>query len=74
MAYDALDRYSYLRIIVAYGVGPRTIRIIQTYWGRLTMLSSSSGYFGIPFKGYRGITQGNTLSPMIFNITVDAVI
>ena len=38
------------------------------------MLSSSSGYFGIPFKGYRGITQGNPLSPTIFNMTVDAVI
>ena len=28
----------------------------------------------MPFKGHQGETQGNPLSPMIFNVVVDAVL
>ena len=28
------------------------------------------GYFGTPFKDYRGVTQGYPLSPTIFNVVV----
>ena len=31
-------------------------------------------YFRRPFKGYQGVTQGDPLSPTIFNVVVDAVI
>ena len=61
-------------IIAAYGVVPRTIRLIQTYWGRLTMVARARRYFGRPFKGYHKVTQGNSLSPTIFNMVVDAII
>ena len=27
-----------------------------------------------PFKGYKGVTQGNPLPPTIFNVAVDAII
>ena len=60
--------------MVAYGVSPRTIQLIHTYWGHLTIVSRDGGYFRMPFKGYYGITQGNPLSPPIFNAVVDAVI
>ena len=32
------------------------------------------GYYGASFKGERGVTQGNPLSPTIFNVVVDAVV
>ena len=32
------------------------------------------GYYGEAFKGDRGVTQGDTLSPPIFNVVVDAVV
>ena len=32
------------------------------------------GYFGEAFKGDRGVTQGDLLSPTIFNVVVDAVV
>ena len=72
--YDALEWDRCLGNIAAYGVSPRTIRLLQTYWGRLNMVARAGGYFGIPFKGYRGVTQGNPLYPTIFNMVVDAVI
>ena len=63
-----------LYLLAAYGVGPRTVRLLQTYWDRLTMVAKAGGYFGRPFKGYRGFTQGDPLSPKIFNMVVDVVI
>ena len=38
------------------------------------MVAKVGGYFGCPFKGYQGVMQGNSLSPTIFNVVVDAVI
>ena len=57
-----------------HGVGPRAIRFLQTYWGGLNMVARAGGYFRIPFKGYCSITQGNPMSPIIFNVVMEAVI
>ena len=38
-AYVALDRYRCLKILEGYSVGPRSWRILQTYWRRLTMVA-----------------------------------
>ena len=38
------------------------------------MMASSDGYFGPPFKGYRGVNQVNLISPTIFNVVVDIII
>ena len=38
------------------------------------MVARSGGYFDLPFKGYRGVTQGDTLYPTLFNVVMDAVI
>ena len=37
-------------------------------------MSQDGVYFGAPIKGQRGVTQGNPLSPTIFNVVVDAVL
>ena len=72
--YDSLDWDRCLGVLLAYRVGPRTIRFLRTNWGRLTMAARASGYFGIPFKVYHGVTQGDTPSPTIFNVVVYAII
>ena len=73
-AYDALDRSRSLEILEGYGVGPRARRLLRAYWGKSTMVAWAGGYFGTGFKGARGVTQGDPLSPTIFNVVVDAVV
>ena len=72
--YDALDRSRCLNILEGYGVGPNFRRLLKTYWRLLTMVARARGYYGTAFKGERGVTQGNTLSPTIFNVVVDVVV
>ena len=71
---DALDRSRCLGILEGYGVGPGARRLLHNYWCRLTMAARAGGYYGAAFKGARGVTQGDPLSPTIFNVVVDAVV
>ena len=73
-AYDTLDRSTCLDILEGYDVGPSARRLLKTYWHRLTMVARAGGYYGEVFKGARGVTQGDPLSPTIFNVVVDAVV
>ena len=38
------------------------------------MVARAGGYHGEAFKGERGVTQGDPLSPTIFNVVVDAAV
>ena len=38
------------------------------------MVAKAGRYFGRLSKGYQGVTQGEPLSPIIFNVVVDVVI
>ena len=51
-SYDDLKCYTCLDIIAGYGVGPRTIQLLWTYWDQLTMMSRAGGYFRRSLKGY----------------------
>ena len=73
-AYDALDRSRSLEILKGYGVGERVRRLLREYWNKTTMVARTGGYYGAGFKGGRGVTQGDPLSPTIFNVVVDAVV
>ena len=69
--YDALDRSRSLEILKGYGVGQRVRRLLREYWNKLTMVARAGGYYRTGFKGERGVTQGNLLSPTILNVVVD---
>jgi exonuclease III len=73
-AYDTLDRQRTLEILEGYGVGANLRRILSTIWESDTMVPKQSGYYGKPFRASRGVRQGDIVSPMIFNIIVDAVV
>ena len=47
-AYNALNRDRCLNILVGYGMGPRSIRILWKYWDRLTMVAKVGGYYAPP--------------------------
>ena len=38
------------------------------------MVASIDGYFQLLFKGYCGVTQGEPLSPTLFNVSLETVI
>ena len=38
------------------------------------MVARVGGYYGETFTGDQGVTQGDPLSPTIFNVVVDAVV
>ena len=73
-AYDALDRCRCPEILEGYGVGPRSRRLLQTYWRRLAIMARMGGYYGTAFQVLRGVMQGDPLSPTIFNVVVDLVV
>ena len=73
-AYDALDRSRCLEILEGYSVGPNVRRLLKTYWRHLAMVARAGGYYGTAYKEERGVTQGDPLSPTIFNVVVDAVV
>ena len=49
-------------------------RMLKFYWEGTTMVERAGSYYGKGFKGERGVTQGDLLSPNIFNMVVDAVV
>ena len=73
-AYDTMDRKRTLEIIKAYGAGPIILGIIEKTWENDTVVPKQDKYYAEPFSASRGVRQGDILSPMIFNIVVDAVI
>ena len=73
-AYDALDRSSCLDILEGYGVGPRALRLLRRYCGHIQMVARAGESYGEPFRGDRGVTQGDPLLPTIFNVVVDMVV
>ena len=73
-AYYSLDRSQSLEILKGYGVGERVRRMLKVYWERTTVVARAGSYYGKGFKGGRGVTQGDPLSPTIFNVVVDAVV
>ena len=73
-AYDALERSRCLEILEGYGVGPQARRLLQTHWRRLTMVERAGRYYGTAFWGAQGVTQGDPLSPTIFNVVVYSVV
>ena len=61
-------------ILAGYGVGPRTIRILRTYWAWLQMVAKVGSHYRPVFQIHRGIIKGGGVSPMIFNMVVEAFI
>ena len=55
-------------------MGPRARRLLRAYWGKMTMVARAGGYYKEAFKGARGVTHGDPLSPIIFNVVVDVVV
>jgi hypothetical protein len=73
-AYDAIDRGCMMKILKAYGVGPKLLRLQNLFWENAKLICCAGGCYGSPFATKRGVTQGGPLSLVMFNVCVDAVI
>ena len=72
-----LHRYVYGNtddILAGCGVGPNTICIMRIYWAWIQIATAAGGHYRTAFQSHRGVTQGDPLSPTIFNVVVDTVI
>ena len=72
--YDAFDRYRCLDILEGYGVVPQACWLLRTYWSRLKMVARAGSYYRAAFAGARGVTQGDPLSPTMFNVVLVVVV
>jgi len=74
MAYDLLDRDQILLLLEDDGVGPNVLHILKNFWMYHTIILQQCGFHGKPFPVECGIPQGDIISPIIFNIVMDAVL
>ena len=72
--YDTLYHRNCFDILMPYVIVPHVIRILRQYLDRPSIFSLEGGYCVSPLKVQCGVTQGDSLHPMIFNVVVDAVI
>ena len=57
-SYNNLDKEPCIDILSGYGMGPRTIHILQTYWDRIHMTEKAGGHYRPAFQIHCGVTQG----------------
>ena len=57
-----------------YGLGLNLDHLLKNYWKRQRIFPKGGKCLKIAFVVGRGVKQGDTTSPMIFNIMVDAVV
>ena len=73
-AYDSIDRQRVLLILQKYKVGPNLRRYIAKVWEGQKYFLRQAGFYSEAVHVHRGCTQGDTNSPIIFNLIVDAVL
>ena len=73
-AYDAVDRSRMIAVLRGYGVGPNVIAFLEAVWENDNCVPRRNGFYGEMFQQQRGVRQGDSLSPIIFNVVVDAII
>ena len=73
-AYNSLDMGRCLEVLRGEGLGPNMARLVTSYWYQQRIVSKSGKFLGKYFWAGRGVTQGDPMSPMFFNIVVYAVV
>ena len=72
-AYDSIYQNRTLELLSKYGVGTSTLLLISNFWKQQQIALRMGSSYGEKIHPGRGVTQGDILSPTIFNIVIDAV-
>jgi hypothetical protein len=73
-AFDMLDRARLLDIMRVYGFGERTMRFFTYCWEDSFVAPRAGGIFGPRVPVNAGVWQGDVISPLLFNLVVDAIL
>jgi hypothetical protein len=63
-----------LVILKKHGVGSNIVRVLRNFWDKLPVAAQQNGHHSDPFRESRGVTQGDVVSPTIFNVVADATV
>ena len=73
-AYDTLDRERMNQVLMAYGIGPRIMALLEDAWKDSGVVPKKAGRFGGVIRTDRGVKQGDIPSPTFFNLVIDAIL
>ena len=73
-AYYSVDRKRVLKLLEKYKVGENLRRYINRVWEEQFFVLRQGGFYSNPVNSERGCMPGDTDSPIIFNLIIDAVI
>jgi hypothetical protein len=73
-AFDTVDRERLLSLMRAYGFGEKAESFFRECWKDSFVAPRAAGMYGprVPVKA--GVRQGDVISPLLFNIVVDAIL
>ena len=73
-SYDSLERGRHMDILRVYGLVPNLQRLLKRLWDDQVVVPKAGKLFGVLFRMEIGVTQGDLISPTIFNILMEAVV
>jgi len=73
-AFDMVDRSTIWRIMRHYGIPPKIVNIIRSFYDGMTCQVIHNKDLSAPFTVTTGVRQGCLLSPMIFSLVIDWVL
>ena len=73
-AYDTVDLERLDEILGTYGVGPMVMHVLWECWQDSSIVPRKAGQYGRVVRTERGVQQGDVISPLLFNLVVDAVV